>query len=660
MKRRFFLSIALVFFSVQFLFAQQGGVMFVKSFKRLTSSQASRLDSMRNDNVQKCALVKIVTTERDLSFETDAKQGMCGDVDYTHPGEVWVWLSPGPQELVIMHEEFGTLHYPIEDNIESGNVYEMELEARREIVKNYLVLFVSPPEAKLSIDGEVRKLSNGSLSMLLPIGEHSYELRCNLYRPTEGKFRIYADSNTKLSLQLEPNYGFLSVVSIPTGADVYVDDKRVGITPYTSDRMESGSYTVCVGREMYKEGKKTVEVKANQTTIDTVFLAPNFAEPMFVCTDPEAEIWVNGERKGIGRWRGRLSAGHQYKVETRRESHRPGQILTPTLEPGDTSRTEVPAPIPITGKINVNVTPVDVEADILLDGQKVGTTPKVLGFVLIGRHELRIVKSGYAPVICHVEVKEGESEEVNVKLDRQKGTEQVFTVQKGVDIRMVEVKGGTFTMGCTTQPDSDCYDWELPADSVTVDDFLMGETEVTQALWKAVMGDSSNFKGDQFPAESVSWYDCQIFIRKLNELTGWTFRLPTEAEWEYAARGGSSYDAHLYSGSNDINEVAWYGYNSEGGTHEVRTKLPNKLGLYDMSGNVWEWCNDRYAPYSSQEQPRPAGATEIPVQVIRGGAWNLAPRYNRVYFRQGVPVAEKKERTDKSLQVGFRLVKDLQ
>ena len=202
------------------------------------------------------------------------------------------------------------------------------------------------------------------------------------------------------------------------------------------------------------------------------------------------------------------------------------------------------------------------------------------------------------------------------------------------EIEMVWVSGGTFTMGATSEQGSDADDREKPAHSVTLSGYYIGKYEVTQAQWKAVMGNNpSSFKGDNLPVENVSWNDVQEFIRKLNQLTGKSYRLPTEAEWEYAARGGNNSRGYKYSGSNNIGSVAWNYENCGSTTHPVGSKSPNELGIYDMSGNVWEWCQDWYGDYNSSSQRNPKGPASGSYRVGRGGGWNSFARDCRVSFR---------------------------
>ena len=218
-----------------------------------------------------------------------------------------------------------------------------------------------------------------------------------------------------------------------------------------------------------------------------------------------------------------------------------------------------------------------------------------------------------------------------------------FTVN-GVSFKMVNVEGGTFTMGATDEQGNDAHDYEKPAHEVTLSSFSIGQTEVTQALWQAVMNyNPSSHTGDlNRPVENVSWNTCQTFITKLNEMTGKQFRLPTEAEWEFAARGGSKSQGYKYAGSNNIDDVAWYYLNAyvvgasspNYATHAVATKAPNELGLYDMSGNVWEWCQDWYGSYTSEAQTNPKGPEYGSYKVYRSGSWQHAAIHCRVSERQ--------------------------
>ena len=203
---------------------------------------------------------------------------------------------------------------------------------------------------------------------------------------------------------------------------------------------------------------------------------------------------------------------------------------------------------------------------------------------------------------------------------------------EGVTFKMIKVQGGTFTMGATPEQGGDADDDEKPAHEVTLSSYYIGQTEVTQELWTAVMGSNPSwFKGEgaNLPVEQVSWNDCQAFIGKLNAITGRRFRLPTEAEWEYAARGGNRSRGYKYSGGDDIGSVAWYGGNSGGKTHAVATKSANELGIYDMSGNVCEWCHDWYGDYSSSAQTNPTGATSGSNRVLRGSSWGFNAEYCR-------------------------------
>lgn len=247
--------------------------------------------------------------------------------------------------------------------------------------------------------------------------------------------------------------------------------------------------------------------------------------------------------------------------------------------------------------------------------------------------------------------KEEELKKAALKKEQEKQTTQevskeIFTVS-GVSFKMVRVEGGSFNMGATPDQGDETYENEKPVHRVSLRTFSIGETEVTQALWEAVMGDNpSNFKGANLPVERVTWEDCQSFIAKLNAMTGMKFRMPTDEEWEYAARGGIKSKGFRYSGSDVLNEVAWVLGNSSQKTHPVKTKKPNELGIYDMSGNVCEWCQDYFYEYGKMTQ------APTTMKIWRGGGWRSKDKFCRNAYRN-------KFNTDKpSSAMGFRLVMD--
>ena len=218
---------------------------------------------------------------------------------------------------------------------------------------------------------------------------------------------------------------------------------------------------------------------------------------------------------------------------------------------------------------------------------------------------------------------------------------------KGMSFDMVYVEGGTFQMGATSEQGRDYYSDEIPVHSVTLSDYYIGKFEVTQGLWEKVMGttiheqrikagySSTNGVGSDYPMYYVNWEEAQEFCKKLSQLTGKTYVLPTEAQWEYAARGGVKSRGYKYSGSNTIGNVAWYSDNSSSSTRPVATKQPNELGLYDMSGNVWEWCSDWDGYYSSESQSNPTGPSTGSRRVLRGGSWGYYAGGCRVSYRIG-------------------------
>ena len=314
-------------------------------------------------------------------------------------------------------------------------------------------------------------------------------------------------------------------------------------------------------------------------------------------------------------------------------------------------------------------------ATVLVDNKMVkGTNGVVQTTLPIGQHSYIVACDGYESEEGMVKLKASAPSNIQITLTKEAMAIQQSSVTQpavaqqpvvqtpnvdnisipvkdGISIDMVRVGAGTFIMGATPEM-KEPFDWEKPTHQVTLtNDYYIGKYEVTQALWQAVMGNNpSDFKGDNLPVEQVCWDDCQDFISKLNRITGKTFRLPTEAEWEYAARGGNKSRGYQYSGSNNLSDVAWYKDNSGSKTHAVGTKQANELGIYDMSGNVYEWCQDWFGKYSSSSQVNPTGANSGSDRVNRGGSWGSNARGCRSSFR------DRNTPGIRSRNLGLRLV----
>ena len=552
----------------------------------LTTDQTANLaENMFTDNNGDYAgLVKVMLAAPSADFE-----GWVLKKQAHTASEHWVFMAKGSTRLKVTVPGFLPLevdfrHYGI-NGIESRRTYKLTIvipQSANESVDDgmrYLKMKVEPKNSVVFVDGELQSVDgNGELSVYLPIGRHTYMVSAKGYATQEG----------------------------------------------------------------------TVDL-ADNTPTQQVRLTSTRATLRVECPTAGAEVVVGGQRRGTVPWSGSLDAGN-YKVEVRLDGYRPQQQSV-SLSEKESRTLTFPALQQIVGRLNVNYRPLGSE--VLVDGRRVGTTPNVFRDIAVGQRRVEIRKEGYQPFSQTVSIKENEQTDVtgsltaittassgNAGSSANSGlsgqSRETFTVN-GVSFTMIRVDGGTFMMGASKDQDSDADVDESPVHEVTLSTFMMGETEVTQALWQAVMGSNpSKFTGDPSrPVEWVSWKDCQEFLKKLNALTGKTFRLPTEAEWEYAARGGSKSRKTKYSGGSDIGSVAWYDGNSGGKTHPVKGKAPNELGIYDMSGNVLEWCSDRYDKYSSSSQTNPKGASSGSFRVFRGGSWFINSRHCRSSDRYG-------------------------
>lgn len=648
-------------------------------------------------NGQTCALIKVETTQTGFGFDTGVIQVVKTEQKI---GEVWVYVQPRVKKITIMHQDYEPVrdYYFPTGALNEATVYLLKLRTAGAPVQaastqqrsGFLIINSEPQGAEVWLNNE----STGEVTPFrrkLAIGdEMPYRLSLPLYHDEAGMVTV-DQPRKELQFALRPAFGSVTVTSTPSGALVFLDEKQVGQTPLTLDRIASGSHSLRLQAPQYAVERRNVSVADGQAANVAVTLAARFAE-ITVQAPQGAVVTVNGDRKGSGTLSWRQSEGLcdiVVSMAGHRDARRQLEVVA------GRAQTVQLTPQPIYGSASVDSDLMD--AEIWIDGKQYGVTPNVVERLLVGSHTLVLKKSGYADLQQQFSVEEGKEASLSVKLPAGRSVQftsekpgmqiivdgkklgttpltavvgighhsvsamrggdiidvrdlditsagapltmafrdfnQTFTVN-GVQFTMVEVGGGTFTMGATSEQGSDAWDEEKPAHEVTLSDYYIGQTEVTQALWEAVMGSNpSDSKGGNLPVERVSWDDCQVFIQKLNQLTGKQFRLPTEAEWEYAARGGRKSRGYKYAGGNNIDSVAWCDGNSGNETHPVATKQANELGIYDMSGNVLEWCSDWCGDYTSSSQSDPQGSSSGSFRVIRGGCYYNFARNCRVSYR---------------------------
>lgn len=672
--------------------------MSVAGFEERPMDMDARVTHPETDpNGQTCALIKVETTQTGFGFDTGVIQVVkteqkIGEVwVYVQPRVKKITIMHQDYEPVRDY------YFPT-GALKEATVYLLKLRTAGAPVQaastqqrsGFLIINSEPQGAEVWLNNE----STGEVTPFrrkLAIGdEMPYRLSLPLYHDEAGMVTV-DQPRKELQFALRPAFGSVTVTSTPSGALVFLDEKQVGQTPLMLDRIASGSHSLRLQAPQYAVERRNVSVADGQTTNVAVTLTARFAE-ITVQAPQGAVVTVDGDRKGSGTlsWRqGEGLCDIVVSMAGHRDARRQLEVVA------GRAQTVQLTPQPIYGSASVDSDPMD--AEIWIDGKQYGVTPNVVERLLVGSHTLVLKKSGCADLQQQFSVEEGKEASLSVKLPtgrsvrfmsekpgmriivdgKELGTtpltavvgfghhsvsamrggdiidvrdlditsagapltmafsdfNQTFTVN-GVQFTMVAVEGGTFTMGATSEQGSDALDFEKPAHQVTLSDYYIGQTEVTQSLWKAVMGSNpSNYKGDNLPVEQVSWDECQVFIQKLNQLTGKQFRLPTEAEWEYAARGGRKSRGYKYAGGNDIGLVAWYKGNSGNETHPVATKQANELGIYDMSGNVWEWCSDWYGDYQSSSQSDPQGPSSGFFRVSRGGSYYCNAGICRVSYR---------------------------
>lgn len=585
-------KLSIFFFFILLSTLTFGQKMTVESFEELPQDIIARTNLRRDNNDVPAAVVRVRIILQDVVF----KGAVIGEPVYGI-GEYLVYLADGTKKFTVHHKDFLPLDVVFKDygidHVQGKSTYCLTIivdnsQFKQQPTGNYFILKVLPTTARVLINGEPKTIqSDGTLKEYLLNGKYTYSVEAEGYSPQTGSFVMTSER------------------------------KELAIT--------------------LKSAKALLIVKT---------------------TTPGARIYINEEDRGENQWQGELMPA-TYLIEVRKDGFR-SVTQSVTLAKQEKREVVLPALMPLSGSLNVNFDPLD--ANVYLDGKLVGKSPNIFSEILVGKHSIKITKDGFADYEGEVLVLDNQQTSVVGRLQKeQPAAEEVpdnksltFLVQ-GVKFTLVKVQGGTFTMGATSEQGNDAESDERPAQQVTLSDYYIGQTEVTQALWEAVMGSNPSLdEGDDLPVEGVSWEECQTFIKKLNsmlsnELGGKRFALPTEAQWEFAARGGMESKGYKYAGSNQLSVLAWSESNSNRSTHPVAQKQPNELGLYDMSGNVYEWCSDWYGDYSIAEKMNPKGPNRGSYRVIRGGAWCHNAGCCRVSYRANyLP-------TNKGNGIGLRL-----
>ena len=626
-----------------------------------------------DQNDEPCALIKVRTNQRGFTFDAGQLLPIEKTEEQTsaHPLEIYVWVQSGVKRLSIGHAQLGNLYdYDLGTALQPGQTYILELVSGevQTVVKQarshqYVVFQLTPPNAVVTIGGEMLETNDGVARKLMKMGKYNYTVQAPNYQQEVGRIEVNnPDEKHVVNVTLKPNFTQVTLTA-PDNAEIWVNGERKGTGSWKGN-LNGGDYLFETKKASHRDAQltKTIDLSEGPQTIQLPAPTPILGDADFDSKPAMADIYIDGKKVGqTPQLVSNLLVGsHTVKLVRSGYNDYTGNITIKEGETAPFSATLIKGSLSETasGEGEVILLCKSLTADIYVDGRKVGTG-RWEGKLSAGRHTVSCRALNFKNADATIEVVGGQKKFFQLEAPQKGGTETetsksiitppigggdanasmtdnlTFTV-KGVTFTMVKVEAGTFTMGATSEQGSDALNNEKPAHKVTLTkDYYIGQTEVTQALWEAVMGTTvrkqrdkkdkswSLFgEGGNYPMYYVSWKECQSFIKKLNSITGQHFRLPTEAEWEFAARGGKKSRGYMYSGSDNKNDVVWYTQNNnDKGTRPVATKSPNELGLYDMSGNVEEWCYDWYGSYSSSAQTDPLGPTSGSYRVRRGGSW---------------------------------------
>ncbi len=615
----------------------------ITDFERIDSDVSARVTASKLDNYGKpMALFKISTALTGVSV---TGTGLC-EVE-AKTGELWVYVNEGTFNIKVAVEGYERLVYRLPETAKSATVYRMKLRGDR--IDKLNVLFITEPgDAEKWLDDEL--LGTGDSYIVTP-GEYTLQVRKQGYKSyvttiiVDEKHVLFRDI---VLPTVEPV--LFTVRSVPQGAGISIDNAPYGNTDCQVP-LYPGTYHLRLNLAGYEPWEREITVTESGSNTITGNLVKTTSTLTLKIVPANAEVLINNVIEN----RRMLEKGPgAYKIEVRKDGYEPETRMI-TIEKG-TPRTETFSLKQQTGRLTFTVKP--IEAQITLNngykwqGGKIRSLP-------VGHYTATATCEGYEQTQQAFRIDHGAETRVDMVMEAVEKKDDSQPLQDSANeladgpkevkalkshtsptgIEMIFVEGGTFQMGSNEGEDD-----EGPVHSVTVPSFYIGKFELTQIQWEIVMGDGpSEFAGDNMPIKKISWFDAVEFCNKLSRKEGLTpcytgsgdrircnfaangYRLPTEAEWEYAARGGKRSEAFNYSGSNMLGDVGWFGKNSENKTHEVGSKLANELGLYDMSGNVSEWCWDWYKEdyYTDSPSANPTGPNIGSHRVRRGGYWTF-------------------------------------
>ena len=600
--------------------------------------------SIRDANGDVCAGLMIVTDLTGMRY--DSYNGIV-KVNQ-NPGKDFLFLSYEERVVEIFCPGFASLKIILSDYgiaLKKGEVWKLKVTGDKVSDLIPINIVIKPTDAQVYIDD---KLQNNTAIQVIA-GNHKIKIIKEGYQTIEENINV-AVGKTLFNYTLsEVDLAKVQISSSPQGAKIYINGLEKGETN-KGLFLYPGVYLLKLSKSGYLDKEEKITVGSNKQNNFTYNLEKNAGTLNISVTPSSATILINKEKftqKNI-----ELAPG-KYKIEISENGYY-DQSETIEMELGKTINKSFNLQ-PKVGKLQFSVSPPEANVTLSKNGNAVKSWQglELLKDLQVGEYEITAKSNGYISQTTKIVINEEKTtvEDITLKQNNNGNNNYSSGTTSGLNSdNMIYVEGGTFNMGS-----NDGGEDEKPVHEVTVNSFYISKYEVTQKEWISIMGNNpSNFKGDSLPVENVSWDKVQEFIKKFNQKTGKNYRLPTEAEWEYAARGGKKSKGYKYSGSNNINDVAWHSSNSSSKTHEVGTKQPNELGIYDMSGNVWEWCSDWYGEnyYGSSPSNNPKGPNSGDYRVLRGGSWGDLDDLSRSAVRYSYDPGFR------DYGLGFRLVQD--